>query len=137
MQHDQLPLLRQWVYALCQGYENLNNLRRDLAFQTAVERDTCLDSSPTLYRLENRADRAAAVAIHQVLIEQFITFHERPPEELILDFDATDDRVHGDQEGRFFHSYYEVYYFPPLYAFCGPTPASAVTACCAGASATV
>ena len=55
-----------------------------------------------LCRLENRTYRTAAVVIHQVLIEQFIASHETPPKELIFDFDATDDRVHGDQEGRFF-----------------------------------
>ncbi len=122
VQHDQLSLLRQRVYALCQGYEDLNDhhdLRRDLAFQTALERDELLGSSPTLCRLENRADRATAVAIHQVLIEQFIASHDEPPEELILDFDATDDRVHGQQEGRFFHGYYDSYCFLPLYVFCG------------------
>ncbi len=110
VQHDQLTLLRQRVYALCQGYEDLNDhneLRQDLAFQTAVERDLLLGSSPTLCRLENRTDRTTAVAIHQVLIEQFIASHKEPPEELILDFDATDDRVHGHQEGRFFHGYYD------------------------------
>ncbi len=122
VQHAQLALLRQRVYALCQGYEDLNDhdsLRRDLAFQTAVERDQALGSSPTLCRLENRADRTAAVAIHQVLVEQFIASFTEPPEELILDFDATDDRVHGLQEGRFFHGYYDGYCFLPLYVFCG------------------
>lgn len=69
-------------------------------------------------RLENRADRETAVAIHQVLIDQFIASHQAPPEELILDFDATDDRVHGDQEERFFHGYYDAYCFLPLYVFC-------------------
>lgn len=122
VQHDQLALLRQRVYALCQGYEDLNDhdsLRNDLAFQTAVEQDQVLGSSPTLCRLENRIDRKAAVAIHEVLIEQFIASFDEAPEELILDFDATDDRVHGEQEGRFFHGYYDHYCFLPLYVFCG------------------
>lgn len=122
VQHDQLALLRQRVYALCQGYEDLNDhdrLRADLAFQTAVEQDRVLGSSPTLCRLENRAGRATAVAMHQVLVEQFIASFAEPPEELILDFDATDDRVHGTQEGRFFHGYYDTYCFLPLYVFCG------------------
>lgn len=122
VQHDQLTLLRQRVYALCQGYEDLNDhdsLRRDLAFQTAVEQDQWLGSSPTLCRLENRVDRQAAVDIHQVLVEQFIASFAEPPAELILDFDATDDRVHGLQEGRFFHGYYDGYCFLPLYVFCG------------------
>ena len=122
VQHDQLALLRQRVYALCQGYEDLNDhdsLRTDLAFQTAVEQDQVLGSSPTLCRLENRIDRKAAVAIHQVLMERFIASFSDPPEELLLDFDATDDRVHGTQEGRFFHGYYDTYCFLPLYVFCG------------------
>ena len=122
VQHDQLALLRQRVYALCQGYEDLNDhdsLRTDLALQTAVEQDQVLGSSPTLCRLENRIDREAAVAIHQVLMERFISSFAEPPEELILDFDATDDRVHGMQEGRFFHGYYDAYCFLPLYVFCG------------------
>lgn len=122
VQHAQLTLLRQRVYALCQGYEDLNDhdsLRNDLALQTAVEQDQSVGSSPTLCRLENRTDRAAAVAIHQVLIEQFIASFAEPPTELILDFDATDDRVHGMQEGRFFHGYYDAYCFLPLYVFCG------------------
>ena len=63
--------------------------------------------------------REAAVAIHQVLVEQFIASFAEPPEELILDFDATDDRVHGLQEGRFFHGYYDAYCFLPLYVFGG------------------
>lgn len=122
VKHDQLTLLRQRVFALCQGYEDLNDhdtLRSDLLLQTATEQDQVLGSSPTLCRLENRMDRKAAVAIHQVLIDQFIASFHEAPEELILDFDATDDRVHGEQEGRFFHGYYDQYCFLPLYVFCG------------------
>ena len=63
--------------------------------------------------------REAAVSIHQVLEDQFIASFAELPEELILDFDATDDRVHGLQEGRFFHGYYDAYCFLPLYVFCG------------------
>ena len=63
--------------------------------------------------------REAAVFIHQVLVDQFIASFAEPPEELILDFDATDDRVHGLQEGRFFHGYYDAYCFRSLYVFCG------------------
>ncbi len=120
--HPQLSLLRQRIYGICQGYEDLNDhatLRADPAIQTAVEREVALGSSATLCRLENRADRAAAVAIHEVLVEQFIASFEEPPEELVLDFDATDDPLHGAQEGRFFHGYYRHYCFLPLYVFCG------------------
>jgi len=59
------------------------------------------------------------VAIHRVLVEQFIASFAEAPTELILDFDATDDPVHGHQEGRFFHGYYDEYCFLPLYVFCG------------------
>jgi hypothetical protein len=56
--------------------------------------------------------------LHEVLVEQFIASFPTPPSELILDFDATDDPVHGRQEGRFFHGYYDHYCFLPLYVFC-------------------
>jgi hypothetical protein len=120
--HRQVDLLRQRIYGLALGYEDLNDhdtLRHDLAWQTAVERETPLASSPTLCRLEQRVDRQAALAFHQVLIEQFIASFAEAPTELILDFDATDDRVHGHQEGRFFHGYYGNWCFLPLYVFCG------------------
>ena len=122
IEHPLLSLVRQRLYGLAQGYEDLNDhdtLRHDLAWQTAVERDRALASSPTLCRLENRADRQVAWAVHQVIVDQFIASFAAPPAELILDFDATDDRVHGQQEGRFFHGYYGDYCFLPLYVFCG------------------
>ena len=120
--HSQLDLLRQRIYGLAAGYEDLNDhdtLRHDLAWQSAVERDEELASSPTLCRLENRADRQTAWAISRVLVEQFIASFKTAPTELVLDFDATDDRVHGLQEGRFFHGYYGDWCFLPLYVFCG------------------
>jgi hypothetical protein len=120
--HSLSSMLRQRIYGLALGYEDLNDhdtLRTDMALQTAVDRDTDLASAPTLCRWENRTDRQTAWALHEVLVEQFIASHKRPPKELVLDFDATDDRVHGDQEGRFFHGYYDHYCFLPLYVFCG------------------
>ena len=120
--HDQLSLLRQRVYALACGYEDLNDhqdLRHDPAVQTAVESDARLASASTLCRLEQRAGRAAAVALHEVLVDRFIASHRRAPKKLVLDFDATDDPVHGNQQGRFFHGYYDHYCFLPLYVFCG------------------
>ena len=119
--HDTLSLVRQRIYALALGYEDLNDhhtLRRDLALQTAVDRAQLLASSSTLCRFENRADRAQAWRLHEVLIEQFIGSFKRAPRKLVLDFDATDDRVHGQQEGRFFHGFYDHYCFLPLYVFC-------------------
>jgi hypothetical protein len=120
--HRQLDLLRQRIYGLAVGYEDLNDhdtLRKDLAWQSAIERGEELASSPTLCRLENRADRQTAWAMSRVLVEQFIASFKAAPRELVLDFDATDDRVHGLQEGRFFHGYYGDWCFLPLYVFCG------------------
>jgi hypothetical protein len=120
--HTLSDLLRQRVFGLVQGYEDLNDhaaLRIDSLMQSACERDTPLASAPTLCRLENRATRAAAWAIHGVLLEQFIASFKHAPEELVLDFDATDDPLHGKQEGRFFHGYYDSYCYLPLYVFCG------------------
>ncbi|WP_455289061.1 IS1380 family transposase [Cupriavidus necator] len=122
VRHSTEHLLRQRVFGLCQGYEDLNDhdrLRDDLALQTALDRDTPAASSPTLCRFENRADRAAAVATQRILVDQFISSFKTPPTELILDFDATDDLVHGNQEGRHFNGYYDNYVFLPLYVFCG------------------
>jgi hypothetical protein len=122
VRHKTEQLLRQRVFGLCQGYEDLNDhdtLRNDLAIQTALDRDTAGASSPTLCRFENRADRAAAVATSRILVEQFIASFKDAPTELIFDFDATDDIVHGNQEGRFFSGYYDNYCFLPLYVFCG------------------
>jgi hypothetical protein len=120
--HRLLPLLRQRVYGLALGYEDLNDhetLRHDLALQTFVERDQTLAHPSTLCRFENRADRETAVAISTVLVDQFIHSQRRRPTRLVLDLDATDDPVHGQQEGRCFHGYYDQYCFLPLYVFCG------------------
>ncbi len=121
-EHRLVSMLRQRVYGLALGYEDLNDhdtLRFDPAIQTAVECDSALASSPTLCRFENQSGRGVAVAIHQLLVENFIASFKRPPKRLVLDFDATDDQVYGQQEGRFFHGYYDSYCFLPLYVFCG------------------
>ena len=124
--HDQKTLLARRVFGIACGYEDLNDhqtLRRDPAFQALAERppdpDDPLGSPSTLCRLENRVDRRALVRIAGVLVDQFLAAHPQPPAALILDFDATDDPVHGHQEGRFFHGYYDHYCFLPLYVFCG------------------
>src|SRR6056297_1639091 len=124
--HDQRALLAQRVLAIASGYEDLNDhlrLRDDPALQLAAGRppepDATLASPATLCRLENRVDRASLVRIAAVLVDQFIAAHPEPPGHLILDLDATDDPVHGHQEGRFFHGYYDHHCFLPLYVFCG------------------
>src|SRR5437762_12344061 len=58
-------------------------------------------------------------AVDRELVEVFLQAHREPPQEIVLDLDATDDPVHGNQEGRFFHGYYGHYCYLPLYIFCG------------------
>lgn len=123
--HDVASMLKQRIFGLACGYEDQSDhdqLRHDLALQAMVGKDTALAHSTTLCRLENRSDRSWAWAFHRVLFETFVARFKRPPKELILDFDATDDIVHGLQEGRFFHGYYGNYCFLPLYVFCGDFP---------------
>jgi Transposase DDE domain group 1 len=122
IKHGVRDMLRQRVYALALGWEDLNDhgaLRCDVAVQTAVGVDREVASAPTLCRLEKWADRATAVRLHRLLIEQFIASFKSAPKELVLDFDATDNPLHGQQEQRFFHGYYDSYCYLPLYVFCG------------------
>lgn len=124
--HDQKAMLAQRITAIALGYEDLNDhqtLRADPALQLAAgkapDEGVLLASPPTLCRLENRVDRRALVRVAEVLVDQYIAAHPEPPEHLMLDFDATDDPIHGEQEGRFFHGYYDHHCFLPLYVFCG------------------
>jgi hypothetical protein len=124
--HDQRSMIAQRIVAIALGYEDLNDhqtLRGDPALQLAAGRlpdgELPLASPPTLCRLEHRIERQTLVRIAKVLVDQFIASHDQPPEHLILDFEATDDPVHGRQEGRFFHGYYDSYCYLPLYVFCG------------------
>jgi len=136
VEHQQRTLIAQRVLAIACGWEDLNDhaaLRNDLILQLATDRkpasqkkgrmdvdpDRPLASASTLCRLENRVDRGACVAINRLLVELFVESHKVPPKEVVLDFDATDDPVHGKQEGRFFHGYYDHYCFLPLYVFAG------------------
>ena len=133
IEHDQRTMLAQRVLAIACGWEDLNDhatLRNDLVLQLATDRqahgsagdvdpDRPMASASTLCRLENRVDRPACVAINRLLVELFIESHPTPPTQVVLDFDATDDPVHGQQEGRFFHGYYDEYCFLPLYVFAG------------------
>jgi len=122
IRHSLRDLLAQRLYGLCCGYEDLNDhqaLRDDVLMQTAVGRDAALASAPTFSRLENRATRAQAWALHGVLIEQFIASHQSAPEELVLDIDASDVPLHGEQELSQFHAYYDQHCYLPLYVFCG------------------
>jgi hypothetical protein len=68
--------------------------------------------------MENRMDRQTLVRMAAILVDQFLSSYPVPPSQITLDFDATDDPVHGHQERRFFHGYYDAYCFLPLYVFC-------------------
>ena len=119
--HNILTMLRQRVFGLAAGYEDLNDhntLRNDIAIQTSVNSDKSLASSPTLCRFENSMPKELLFDMHKIFIQQFISSYELPPKELILDFDATDTILHGDQEGKFYHGYYNNYCFLPLHVFC-------------------
>jgi hypothetical protein len=126
IRHPQRALLAQRIFGIACGYEDLNDhqqLRHDPLWHVLAEDDPDpeqpLASASTLCRLENRVGRAALVRLNAALVEQFIASFTTTPDCLILDFDATDDRVHGHQQGRFFHGYYDSYCFLPLYVFCG------------------
>jgi hypothetical protein len=130
IEHDQRTLLAQRLFAIAAGYEDLNDhqtLRDDTLLKAVTDRrlkgrqseDAPLSSPPTLCRLENRVTRADLARMAEVLLDAFIASAPAPPEELVLDFDATDDAIHGNQEGRFFHGYYDQYCFLPLYVTCG------------------
>jgi hypothetical protein len=129
IEHEQRTLLAQRLYAIACGWEDLNDhqqLRDDPLMQLATDRhagvdpDRPLASASTLCRLENRIGRKTCFDLSKLLVELFIESHPTPPTEpLVLDFDATDDPVHGNQEQRFFHGYYDHYCFLPLYVFCG------------------
>lgn len=120
--HTAETMLRQRVMGLIAGWEDLNDaqtLRTDPVHQVAAGSLEPLASAPTLCRYENQQARATAWAVNGELGEQFIASRPKAPAVLILDFDATDTPVHGQQEQRFFHGYYDCHCFLPLYVFCG------------------
>lgn len=124
--HSQSSMLRQRIFAIAAGNEDLidhQSLRDDPLMKLVCDRklqaDQPLASPSTLCRLENRALRPILGKMAGVLVETFIASQPAAPQEIILDFDATDDPIHGNQVGRFFHGYYDCYCFLPLYVFCG------------------
>lgn len=124
--HEVETMLAQRIFGIALGYEDGNDhqsLREDPVLQLLSERapdpNEPLASPSTLSRFENWVNRASLARMSEVFVEQFIASYDKPPDEIILDFDATDDEVHGHQEGRFFHGYYDCYCFLPLYVFCG------------------
>jgi Transposase DDE domain group 1 len=127
----------QRVVGIALGYEDLNDhdqLRRDpvlavLAGKLEAQRSDCapLAGKSTLNRLElSRAEPTRyhkvshdAAAIESLFVDLFLEAHTKAPKQIILDLDATDDPLHGNQEGKFFHGYYDCYCYLPLYIFCG------------------
>jgi hypothetical protein len=136
-EHTVATLLRQRVYGIGLGYEDLvdhDELRHDplmavLAGKLKARRKDCapVAGKSTLNRLElskatpTRYHKIAhdACAIEELFVGLFLDSHQAAPEEIVLDLDATDDPLHGLQEGRFFHGYYDCYCYLPLYIFCG------------------
>jgi hypothetical protein len=139
IEHSVRTLLGQRVFGMALGYEDLNDhdsLRHDAVFGTllgkleAKRRSTCaaLAGKSTLNRLELHARegssryhkiRPQADAIERLWVDLYLDAHSEAPREIILDLDATDDPLHGHQEGRFFHGYYDGYCYLPLYIFAG------------------
>ena len=146
IEHSVEALIKQRVLGLCLGYEDLNDhdeLCRDRLLALLCDRDDLtgefrrvesdrgkpLAGKSTLNRLEltpqegpegrYRKIVADPAEMDALLIEVFLEAHQEPPEEVILDVDATDDPLHGKQQGRFFHGYYRRYCYLPLYVFCG------------------
>jgi len=122
IRHELLPLLCERVFSVAPGYDDANDhdaLRDDLALQTACGLDRRLASASTIGRLDRAADRSWTWSDQEAMEGSVIASFDTPPAELILNFDVTDDAVHGRQEGRFFHGYYDHHCFLPLYVFCG------------------
>ena len=133
IEHSVLEMVSQRVYGLALGYEDLNDheqLRTDPVFGILAGReelDEPLAGKSTLNRMELGAgtkDRYKKITfwkdgLDELLVKVFLESHEDPPAEIILDVDTTDLPLHGKQEGRFFHGYYDNYCYLPLYIFCG------------------
>ena len=137
VEHEIATLVGQRVYGIALGYEDLvdhDQLRHDPVLSAMVgklvaRRSSCaaLAGKSTLNRLElgrsepTRYHRIGhdGAAIERLFVDLFLEAHAAAPSEIILDLDATDDPVHGEQEGRFFHGYYGGYCYLPLYVFCG------------------
>jgi Transposase DDE domain group 1 len=137
IEHRVATLVGQRVFGIALGYEDVNDhdeLRRDplmhvLAGKLAAHREDCapVAGKSTLNRLElsrpevTRYHKIAhdPAAIEALFVTLFVEAHQVAPKEIMLDLDATDDPLHGHQEGRFFHGYYDCYCYLPLYVFCG------------------
>jgi len=137
VEHRVATLVGQRIFGIALGYEDVldhDELRHDpimavLAGKLTARRKNCapLAGKSTLNRLELSKQQPTPYhkighdpqAIEAVLVDLFLDAHARAPRQIILDLDATDDPLHGRQEGRFFHGYYDCYCYLPLYVFCG------------------
>jgi hypothetical protein len=133
VEHTIQEMLSQRVYGLALGYEDINDheqLRKDPVFGILAGREALeepLAGKSTLNRMElgtGMADRYKKItywrdSIDELMVKVFIEAHQRTPGEIVLDVDTTDLPLHGKQEGRFFHGYYDNYCYLPLYVFCG------------------
>ncbi|MBA2702689.1 MAG: IS1380 family transposase [Blastocatellia bacterium] len=133
VEHSILEMLAQRIYGLALGYEDLNDheqLRKDPVFGILAGReelDAPLAGKSTLNRMElgiGAKDRYKKItfwkqALDELLVKLFIESRQEAPAEIVLDVDTTDLPLHGKQEGRFFHGYYDEYCYLPLYIFCG------------------
>src|SRR5258706_5722194 len=137
IEHEVVTLVGQRVFGIALGYEDLNDhddLRHDpvmavLAGKLEARRDDCAPGAgkSTLNRLElsrleaTRYHRIShnPIAIKRLPVDLFLDAHKRAPSEIVLDLDATDDPVHGEQEGRFFNASYDCYCYLPPYVVCG------------------
>jgi hypothetical protein len=126
--HSLSSIIRQRVFQIACGYEDQNDsntLREDpllkLVCGSLPESGRDLASQPTISRLENAATRRSCHRIAEMLFELYLTQREKDgaPEKVLLDFDSTDDPVHGEQEGSFYHGYYEQHMYHPLLVFDG------------------
>jgi len=137
VEHSVATMVAQRVFGIALGYEDLvdhDQLRHDPALATlagklVARRKGCapLAGKSTLNRLEHaplgpsRYHKIAhdGAAIERLFVDLFLEAHKAPPRQIVLDLDATDDPLHGHQEGRFFHGYYDCHCYLPLYVFCG------------------
>jgi hypothetical protein len=136
IEHSVKMLVGQRVLGLALGYEDLidhDELRHDPLLGAVLgklepRRERCapLAGKSTLNRLERTVQEGRyhkiahrPEAIEGLFVELFLDAYAEPPQRIVLDLDATDDPVHGQQEGRFFHGYYGHYCYLPLYIFCG------------------
>src|SRR4051795_11668939 len=133
VEHSVQEMLSQRIYGLALGYEDLNDhedLRMDPLFGVLAGRtdlDRPLAGKSTLNRMElgsGLPDRYKKItfwrdSVDELLVAVFLESQEKAPEQIILDVDTTDLALHGKQEGRFFHGYYDSYCYLPLYMFCG------------------